>query len=66
MNFYKAPALLRQNTNKVLAAIEDGLIDRDALILACLNYMSDAEVKDMAECNEFFGDDEEDEILEDE
>jgi hypothetical protein len=63
---YKAPALLRATTNKVLAAIEEGLLDRDTVIRACLDYMSESDVLAMANCNEFFWDDEEDEILEDE
>jgi hypothetical protein len=65
---YKAPALLRFTTNKVLAAIEEGLLDRDTVILAGLNYMSESDVLAMANCNEFFGweEEEEDEILEEE
>lgn len=45
----------RKVTNKILMAIEDGMLDRDKVIMACLKYMSEAEVADMARANEFFG-----------
>ena len=48
----------RKVTNKILIAIEDGLLDRDMVILACLKYMSEDEVADMAHANEFFHDEE--------
>ena len=44
--------------------VEEGILSPDAVILACLNYMSEADVADMASCNEFF-EDEEDESEED-
>ena len=50
----------RKVTNKILMAIEDGLLDRDTVIMACLKYMSEAEVADMADANELFCDDEDD------
>jgi hypothetical protein len=42
-------------TNKILEAVEAGLIDKDMLIMACLKYMSESEVADMAHANELFG-----------
>jgi hypothetical protein len=33
--------------------LEDGMIDKDVLIMACLKYMSEAEVQDMMEHNGF-------------
>ena len=33
--------------------IEDGLLDRDTVILACLSYMTENDVHDMMESNEF-------------
>jgi hypothetical protein len=33
--------------------IEDGLIDRDLVITACLKYMSEDDVQNMMEANEF-------------
>jgi len=52
---------VRQYTNKMLADIEEGLLDRDQVILACLTWMSDCDVKLMAEANEFLAEEEEEE-----
>lgn len=58
--------MVRKFTNQILEMIEDGILDKDTVILACLNYMSESEVQDMAECNEFLPiEDEEDEDNED-
>ena len=51
----------REYTNKILEAVAEGLLDKDMVIMACLKYMSEQQVKDMAEANEFFMDEEEDE-----
>lgn len=45
--------MTRQYTNQLLEMIEDGLLDKDNVILACVKYMSEDEVKDMMICNEF-------------
>jgi len=51
---------MREATNKVLEMVEDGILDKDLLILACLKYMSEDDVAEMARMNEmFYGDDEE-------
>jgi hypothetical protein len=44
----------REYTNKILEAVEEGLLNRDTVIMACLKYMSEDDVRDMAEANEFF------------
>lgn len=44
----------RQATNHLLSFIEEGVLDKDQVILACLNYMSEADVADMCDVNEFF------------
>jgi len=44
---------------RLLEMIEEGLINRDVLINSCLNYMSERDIQDMAECEGFFSDDEE-------
>lgn len=44
----------RQATNRILELVEDGLLDRDTVIMACLKYMSEDDVADMARANEFF------------
>jgi len=50
----------RQYTNKILEAVADGLLDRDQVILACLNRMTDRDVQLMAKANEFLEEDKED------
>lgn len=44
----------RQATNRLLEMIEEGMLDSQTVMLAALNAMSDTEVRDMAESNEFF------------
>jgi hypothetical protein len=41
--------------------IEDGLLDRDTVIMACIKYMSESDVQDMMEANEFIEEQYEDE-----
>jgi len=43
----------------ILEKVEEGLIDKDYLILAMLNYMSQDEVADMAQANELIDESEE-------
>ena len=45
---------VRKVTNQILEMVEDGVLDKDAVIMACLKYMSEDEVADMAHANEFF------------
>jgi hypothetical protein len=52
---------MREATNRILELVEEGLLDRDTVIMACLKYMSEDDVSDMAHANEFFLDEEEDE-----
>jgi hypothetical protein len=56
----------REITNKLLEMVDEGLLDARTLVLACLKYMSEDDVEDMAVINEFIADpndyeDEEDE-----
>lgn len=44
--------MTREYTNKLLEMIEEGLLDRDTVIMACVKYMSEDDVKDMMHCNE--------------
>ena len=54
--------MTRQATNKLLEMIEEGVLDRDGVIMACVKYMSEDDVADMCHVNEFFYDeDDEDE-----
>ena len=57
----------RQATDKVLEAVEEGMLDKDMVIMACLKYMSEDDVADMCHANEFgLEDEDEDELLQDE
>lgn len=60
-HYSRAP---RHYTNKILEAMDEGGLDRDTVIMAALNYLSEDEVKDLAHVNDFF-DDEDDEDEED-
>ena len=51
----------RKYTNQLLEMIEDGLLDRDTVIMACVKYMSESDVQDMMEANEFIDEEDEDE-----
>lgn len=55
--------MTREITSAVLSMVEEGILDRDTVIMACLKYMSEDEVCDMAHVNGFLDsyDDEEDE-----
>lgn len=46
----------REITNKLLEMVDDGLLDARTLALACLKYMSEDDVEDMAVINEFIPD----------
>ena len=52
---------MREATNRILELVEEGMLDRDTVIMACLKYMSEDDVADMAHANEFFLDEDEDE-----
>jgi hypothetical protein len=41
----------REYTNLLLERIEDGLYDKDQVIMACVKYMSEDDVQDMMDCN---------------
>ena len=50
----------REYTNKLLDAIDAGIIDPRDVLSAALSYMTEADVKDMCEVNEFFSYEDED------
>ena len=59
--------MTRKFTNKLLEMVEEGLLDKDTVILACVKYMSEDEVADMMHANEFlYQEEEEDEDQQDE
>jgi len=48
--------MAREFTNKLLEMVEDGVLDRDTVIMACVKYMSEDEVRDMMFANDFVED----------
>jgi len=46
---------------KLLDLVEEGILDRDAVICAMINYLSDSDVKRMMEVNEFIIEEDEEE-----
>jgi hypothetical protein len=57
-------AMVRKVTNELLDLIGEGVLDADTVVMACLKYMSEDEVADMAHINGLLEDieDEEDEV----
>ena len=51
----------RKVTNQILELVEDGILDPQAVMEACLKYMSEDDVADMAHCNELILEEEEEE-----
>lgn len=52
--------MTRQVTEQILEDIEMGILDKDQVIMACLKYMSEDDVADMAHINEFIPEEDED------
>lgn len=57
--------MARAATRRLQQLIEDGMLDKDTVLLACLNAMSEDDVAEMADANGFFDDGDEDEDDED-
>ena len=53
--------MTREYTNKLLEMVEEGLLDRDTVIMACVKYMSESDVQDMMEFIDLEEDEDEDE-----
>jgi hypothetical protein len=49
----KEKTMIREYTNQLLEMVDEGLLDRDTVIMACVKYMSEDEVCDMMFANEF-------------
>ena len=47
----------REYSVKLLDMVEEGILDKDAVICAMVNYLSESDVKNMMEVNEFISDD---------
>ena len=56
--------MARQETNRLLEMIDEGVLDPKAVVTMCVKYMSVDDVEDMLDCNElsdrFMEDDEDD------
>ena len=50
---------MREYTNKLLEMVEEGLLDKDMVIMACMKYMSEDDVRGMMEANEMIDEEEE-------
>ena len=50
---------MREYTNKLLEMVEEGLLDKDMVIMACVKYMSEDDVRGMMEANEMIDEEEE-------
>ena len=55
----------RENTNKLLELVDEGVLDPIQVLTAALNWHSDREVGEMAEANEFILNNDEEEVEED-
>lgn len=51
----------RKVTRQLLDAIEEGIVSKDDVIRACLDYMSEADVADMCENEGLLGTDQDEE-----
>ena len=51
---------VREATEKLIDFAEEGVLSWETIARAALDYMSEDEVADMAQCNEFIEDDFED------
>lgn len=47
----------RKYTNHLIELIEEGMISKDIVILSCLKYMSEDDVRDMMHVNELWDED---------
>lgn len=56
--------MTRKTHNKILEAIAEGSLTAQAVAEACLAYMSEDDVADMAHCNDFFHDGDDDQMQE--
>ena len=47
----------RKYTNKLLEMVDDGLVDKDKLIVALVSWTSEADVKEFMEAEEYIDED---------
>jgi len=52
---------MRQYTNRLIELVEEGILDAENVMRACLSYMSEHEVQDLCESEGYIEEEEEDE-----
>ena len=57
----KPPVNTRVTTNKILEMVDEGLLNPRDVVLMALKWMSEDDVKEMAEANELFKEEEDEE-----
>ncbi len=45
--------MCRKYTNKMIEMVDDGMVDKDNLIINLLGWLSESEVKEFMEANEY-------------
>lgn len=55
-------SIVREYTDKLLEMIDDGLVDKDYVIRACVCYMSESDVENMMRINDLLWEEEEGEV----
>jgi hypothetical protein len=50
---------MRQYTNRLIELVEEGILDAEDVMKACLSYMSESEVQDLCESEGYIEEDEE-------
>ena len=43
--------MTREYTNKAFELVEEGIVSAESMLTSCLNYMSEASVKDLLWCD---------------
>ena len=56
--------MTRFYTNMLLELVEDGMLGKDDVIMACVKYMSEDDVKDMCRANDILDEEDEDYVVE--
>lgn len=66
MTMFYDSAKSREYTCRLLEAVDEGLVDPEAALRACLGYMSESDVEDMMRSNDMLPEEEyEDEVEDD-
>ena len=55
----------RKSTNKIMELIDEGMLDKDEVLLTALNYLSEADVTEMAYKNDWIDEDKDTDFFDD-